>query len=315
MTDILSISAGHGAVLPWPDAHAPDLIAAQAARTPDAVAVRQWDDRAHLPAAVARAAGAGGHPARARRRPETRVGVCAEPPAGPAGRRARGAARRRLLRAAGPGRPAPAAARRSPADAGRVPWWSATPAEAECGWRCPASTAVGLPGPAPLAPCPARPGDPAYVLFTSGSTGRPKGVRDPHRSVVEFVTGVAALHRSADDSVRASASPRSASTPRSSTCSSPLLRGGAVQLVGERGPGRPGPAAAVLRRAPGHLGLRAPGRAAAAGPGRLPDWRVVLCGGEALRPGAGRPLGGRRPALPQRATAPPRPPCWRHRRR
>ncbi len=47
---------------------------------------------------------------------------------------------------------------------------------------------VELPtGDAAPAPCPAAPGDLAYVLFTSGSTGRPKGVEVEHRSVLNRI--------------------------------------------------------------------------------------------------------------------------------
>ncbi|PWU49680.1 non-ribosomal peptide synthetase, partial [Micromonospora sp. S4605] len=76
MTDILSISAVHGDELPWPDATLAELIAAQAARTPDAVAVRQWDTRLSYAELLARAAGVA---AALRERGvgrQTRVGVC-----------------------------------------------------------------------------------------------------------------------------------------------------------------------------------------------------------------------------------------------
>lgn len=36
----------------------------------------------------------------------------------------------------------------------------------------------------------AQPEDPAYVIYTSGSSGRPKGVRIPHRAVVNFLTSM-----------------------------------------------------------------------------------------------------------------------------
>ncbi|WP_146167887.1 AMP-binding protein, partial [Micromonospora sp. MH33] len=76
MTDILTVSATYGADLPWPDATLADLIAAQAARTPDAVAVRQWDTRLTYRQLVDRAAGLA---AALRERgigPGDRVGVC-----------------------------------------------------------------------------------------------------------------------------------------------------------------------------------------------------------------------------------------------
>ena len=40
-------------------------------------------------------------------------------------------------------------------------------------------------------PAPGGPDDLAYLIYTSGSTGRPKGVRVPHRGVVNVVTDVA----------------------------------------------------------------------------------------------------------------------------
>ncbi len=47
------------------------------------------------------------------------------------------------------------------------------------------------------------PEDPAYVIFTSGSTGRPKGVQIPHRAVVNFLTSMAATPGMASDDVLA----------------------------------------------------------------------------------------------------------------
>lgn len=76
MTDILSISAVEGEPLPWPDATLAELIVAQAARTPDAVAVRQWDDRLSYRELLDRAAGVA---AALRMRGvgrQSRVGVC-----------------------------------------------------------------------------------------------------------------------------------------------------------------------------------------------------------------------------------------------
>ncbi len=44
-----------------------------------------------------------------------------------------------------------------------------------------------------VAPAPARPADAAYVIFTSGSTGRPRGVVVPHRGVVNHALAATRL--------------------------------------------------------------------------------------------------------------------------
>src|SRR5207248_9443406 len=48
-----------------------------------------------------------------------------------------------------------------------------------------------LDAPAPAAPPGVRPEHLAYVIYTSGSTGRPKGVCIEHRSIVNYVLGIA----------------------------------------------------------------------------------------------------------------------------
>ncbi|MDI5941027.1 AMP-binding protein, partial [Micromonospora sp. DH15] len=291
MTDILSISAAHGEPLPWPDATLAELVAAQAARTPGAVAVRQWDERLTYRELVGRAAGVAaalrergvGRHSRVgvcgHRRPDLVVtvlgvllaGACYVPlePGGP---------RRRLREIA--------------ADAGvRVVVGDA--AEAEFG-DVSGVTALGLPGPAPLAPCPARPGDPAYVLFTSGSTGRPKGVLTTHRNVVEFVTGCAAL-TGADASVRSLGIASLGFDAATMDLFVPLLLGGTVQLIGADDRSDPARLARFVAAHEVNWGFITPTVLSMLDPAELPGWRTVLCGGEAV-PAEPRLTAAMRPA-------------------
>ncbi|MFC3502070.1 non-ribosomal peptide synthetase [Micromonospora krabiensis] len=285
MTDILSISAVHGETLPWPDATLAELIVARAARTPDAVAVRQWDarltyrellDRAAGVAAALRGQGVGrqtrvgvcGH-----RRPElvaTVLGVllaggCYVPlePGGP---------RRRLREIA--------------ADAG-VSVVVGDAAEAEFA-DVPGVVALPLPAPAaapgPVTPGPARPGDPAYVLFTSGSTGRPKGVLTTHRNAVEFVHGVVAL-TGADAGVRSLGIASLGFDAATMDLFVPLLLGGSVQLLGADDRADPVRLARFVAAHEVNWGFITPTVLAMLDPAELPAWRVVLCGGEAVPAG------------------------------
>ncbi|MGW3604859.1 amino acid adenylation domain-containing protein [Micromonospora sp. NPDC005161] len=278
MTDILSISAVAGEPLSWPDATLAELVVAQAARTPDAVAVRQWDSRLTYAELVARAAGVAaalrvrGVDRQSRvgvcgsRRPElvaTVLGVllaggCYVPlePGGP---------RRRLRGIA--------------ADAG-VSLVVGDAAEAEFG-DVPGVETLALPGPAPLAPCPARPGDPAYVLFTSGSTGRPKGVLTSHRNVVEFVAGVVAL-TGADAGVCSLGIASLGFDAATMDLFVPLLLGGTVQLLGVEDRADPVRLARFVAAHEVNWGFITPTLLAMLDPAELPAWRTVLCGGEAV---------------------------------
>ncbi|RKN15712.1 amino acid adenylation domain-containing protein [Micromonospora musae] len=278
MTDILSISAVQGEPLPWPDATLAELVVAQAARTPDAVAVRQWDDRLSYRELLERAAGvAAALRARGVGR-QSRVGVCGQrrpelvatvlgvllagacyvplEPGGP---------RRRLREIA--------------ADAG-VTVVIGDAAETEFA-DAPGIAALGLPGPAPLAPCPARPGDPAYVLFTSGSTGRPKGVLTTHRNVVEFVHGVAAIS-GADAGVRSLGVASLGFDSVTMDLFVPLLLGGSVQLIGADDRADPVRLARFIAAHQVNWGFITPTVLSMLDPTELPDWKVVFCGGEAV---------------------------------
>ncbi|MFU8874620.1 amino acid adenylation domain-containing protein [Micromonospora sp. SL4-19] len=296
MTDILTASAATGEALPWPDATIADLIIAQAARTPDAVAVRQWDDRLTYAELLDRAAGVA---AALRERGVgrgDRVGVCGTRtpdlvvtvlgvllaggcyvPLEPGGPRTR---LREIARDAGVRVVVgDAAAAEFGAEPGgrplRLGVSDATPRPGAV------VETVGLPGPAPLAPCPARPGDPAYVLFTSGSTGRPKGVLTTHRNVVEFVTGVTAL-TGADAAVRSLGIASLGFDAATMDLFVPLLLGGAVQLLGTDDRADPVRLARFVAAHEVTWGFITPTVLALLDPADVPSWRVVLCGGEAV---------------------------------
>ncbi|MDG4801283.1 amino acid adenylation domain-containing protein [Micromonospora sp. WMMD980] len=278
MTDTLTVSAASGTDLPWPDATLADLIVERAARVPDSVAVRQWDTRLTYRQLVERAAGVA---AALRERGVgrgDRVGVCgartpdlvvtvvgvllagaAYVPLEPGGPRAR---LREIARDAGV----------------RVVVGDA--AAAEFGDE-PGVEAIGLPGPAPLAPCPARPGDPAYVLFTSGSTGRPKGVLTTHRNAVEFVTGVTAL-TGAEASVRSLGIASLGFDAATMDLFVPLTLGGAVQLLGTDDRADPARLARFVAAHEVTWGFVTPTVLALLDPADVPSWRVLLCGGEAV---------------------------------
>ncbi|MEW2417995.1 amino acid adenylation domain-containing protein [Streptomyces sp. NPDC046866] len=145
-------------------------------------------------------------------------------------------------------------------------------------------TLPALPGPARTTPAPA-PGDLAYVMHTSGSTGRPKGVLVEHRGLSAFVRWMTALCRVGEGTRFGFA----ASYAFDISCFPlflPLLAGGTAVLA----PDAPSPAVlrALVREhrvdtlalTPSHLALLG-----GDGGGRL---RTLLLGGEELTPAAVR---------------------------
>lgn len=120
---------------------------------------------------------------------------------------------------------------------------------------------------------------PAYLIYTSGSTGRPKGVVVCHRSLVNYLTwatraypscvGTTILHSPVTFDLTVTA------------LFAPLLTGGRIHVTGTRG----GPAArAALRRSPSTFLKATPGfvpMLAALPPDFSPTGDLVL-GGEAL---------------------------------
>ncbi|HEU4454891.1 MAG TPA: amino acid adenylation domain-containing protein, partial [Longimicrobium sp.] len=182
------------------DATLHGLFAAQAARTPDAVAV-SWAGGSLTYAVLKARAERIAHLVRLRGvEPEARVGLFME--RGPEAV----AAMLGVLMAGGcyvpldPSHPAERVR-----EVAREAGVSLVLAEARLGLRAPAGLPVQVVDVAPpgcagkcggcaaacslLAPAEARADSLAYVMFTSGSTGRPKGVAVPHRAVVRLVTG------------------------------------------------------------------------------------------------------------------------------
>ncbi|SCG49782.1 non-ribosomal peptide synthetase [Micromonospora halophytica] len=278
MTDILSMSAAAGEELPWPDRTLADLVVARAARCPQAVAVRQWDDRLTYRDLVGQAAGvAAALRARGVGR-QTRVGIC-------------GTRRPRLvvdvlgvLLAGGcyvplePDGPRERL-REIAADAGvsLVVGDAATATFADV----PGIEVVTPTGPAPLAPCPARPGDPAYVLFTSGSTGRPKGVVVSHRNVVQFVFACAA-NTGLDETARVLGISSLGFDAVVIDLFVPLVHGAAVQLAGEEDRSDPVRLARFVAVHEVDYGAVSPTLLSVLDPAEVPGWRLIMCGGEAV---------------------------------
>jgi amino acid adenylation domain-containing protein len=174
-----------------------ELVAAAAARTPDAVAVEQGEIRLTYGELVERSALLARH--------LRRLGVGAEAIVGLAVERSPDmlVGMLAVLAAGGAYLPLDPAYPRERlafmlADSGarvlltqerlaeRLPAASATVVRLDADWPRLASAAAASGGPA-AAGLPAQPLSPAYVIYTSGSTGRPKGVLVPHAALVNYV--------------------------------------------------------------------------------------------------------------------------------
>ena len=288
-----------------------DLVLAQARRTPDAVAVRQWDDRLSYRELVG--AGRRRWPPRCASAASGRTtGSASAPRGGPTwwSRVLGRAAVRRLLRAAGARRSARGGCGTSPPTpgvrvlvgrrgGGRVRRRSrrgggrAAPARPRC------------------APCPAGPEHLAYVLFTSGSTGRPKGVLTTHRNLVEFVDRVRGADRRRRRHRGRSAFASLGFDATSIDLFVPLAVGGTVQLASDADRADPARLRRFLVEHEVNWGFITPAVLALLDPAELPGWRTVLCGGEAVPAELVAALGAGRRAGSSTPTARPRRRCWR----
>ena len=229
------------------------LFAAQAGRTPDAVALSGDGDALTYGELEARANRLAHHLSALGVGPETRVGLCLDRSAGAV------VAILAVLKAGGAYVPLDPAY--PPA---RLAWMledagvEVLLTESRLAGRLPADlwpdAAPGRPGPA--AAVAARPAsDPssdagpdhlAYVMYTSGSTGRPKGVAVTHRGVVRLVKGPTTPAWGRRRS--SSSSPPSPSTPLPWSCGGPCSTAGAWRssrpgdaLAGRPGAGHPRP--------------------------------------------------------------------------
>ncbi|TDP89070.1 non-ribosomal peptide synthetase [Labedaea rhizosphaerae] len=280
MTNTVPAVAVEGARLSIPDTTVADLVLAQASRTPDAVAVRQWDERLTYRELVARAAGVAEVLRAHGVGPQTRVGVCAHRrpesvavvlgvllaggcyvPMEPGGPRAR------LLEIA--------------VDAG-VSIVIGDAAVAEFG-AVEGIRALDVPGPAAPRPCPATPADTAHVLYTSGSTGKPKGVLTTHRNVVAFVTGWAALYGAGPDT-RALGIASLGFDATTVDLFVPLTHGGSVQLLGAADRADPDRLRRFLVAHEVNWGFITPTMLSVLDPADVPGWELIACGGEAMPP-------------------------------
>ncbi|WP_412538007.1 amino acid adenylation domain-containing protein [Longispora sp. K20-0274] len=262
-----------------------DRILAQARRTPDAVAVRQWDAELTYRELIAGAAALAGELRALGAGPESRVGICA---------------RRRpelvvtvlgvLL-----------------SGAGYVPLDLDTPRQRlldivadaggtlavvdEEGRAVLAGTGLGLvavptglPPAVDLAsvgPCPAGPDNVAHLIHTSGSTGRPKGILTTHRNVLGFVDGCVAT-TGAGPGTRSFGFASLGFDAATIDLFVTLSVGGAVQLLGDDDRRDPTRLHRFLREHRVTWGMATPTILALLDPAELPDWLLVISGGEAL---------------------------------
>ena len=248
------------------------LIVEQARRTPQAPAVVQWDERltyrdlvsrAGVLAALLRERGVG---------PEVPVGVCA--PRSPA----MVVAALGVLMSGGcyvPLDPAHPETRRRDiaADAG---------VELIVGVGPGAIPIPGRGGDGALqTPSTAGPDHLAHVLYTSGSTGRPKGVLTTHRNVVDFVTSCAQF-TGAGPETRSLGIASLGFDAATIDYWTPLTVGGSVQLLGERDRDDPTRLRRFIAEHGVNWGFITPSVLSLLDPDELPEWRVVMCGGEAV---------------------------------
>ncbi|MER6830124.1 amino acid adenylation domain-containing protein [Streptosporangium sp. NPDC000563] len=283
-----------------PDALLCDLIVAQAARTPSAPAIRQWDagltyrelvDAATTLALRLRALGVG---------PEDRVGLCARrtplmtvaalgimmaggayvplDPAHP---------RRRLdevLDDAGIAVVVADGHGRAMLDGCGRPLVEpetgvAAVSEITSGTASGPSAVTGTGSGENVGGGPALPGNAAYVLYTSGSTGRPKGVVVSHASAVAFASAATA-HFGLDGTCRSIAFSALGFDVSVLDMLAPLTVGGCAQLVPDEDRTDPARLQRFLEAHDVTWGFVPPALLPLVDPARLPHLRDLITAGE-----------------------------------
>ncbi|WP_440064956.1 amino acid adenylation domain-containing protein [Streptosporangium sp. OZ121] len=126
---------------------------------------------------------------------------------------------------------------------------------------------------------PALPGNAAYVLYTSGSTGRPKGVVVSHASVVAFASAAAA-HFGLDGTCRSIAFSALGFDVSVLDMLAPLTVGGCVQLVPDEDRTDPGRLQRFLEAHDVTWGFVPPALLPLVDPARLPHLRDLVTAGE-----------------------------------
>lgn len=273
-----------GPTVPYPEASFPEVVLAQAARRPDAVAVRQWADQltyAELVDAAGRLAGQlrelGVEPevpvaVCLRRRPEAVVAILG------------------VMLAGGVHLPLeldhpPRRLREIVTDAGVTVGVVDTEGRDLLSDLVSTCLAVPLPGSAgpAVTACPAGPDDAAYVLYTSGSTGRPKGVVVTHRSLVAYLAGLVERFGLTEDVVSVSFSSFGFDAFVGDLLM-PLTIGGQAVLLSEADRGDPERAHRFINQHGATFGILTAALLPVLDPAATPGWSTVLAGGEVMPP-------------------------------
>ncbi|MGV9775615.1 amino acid adenylation domain-containing protein [Streptosporangium sp. NPDC003464] len=261
-----------------------DLVVARARAVPDALAVAQWDEEITYRELAGRAAALAARLGALGVGPETRVGICMER------RPALLVAIYGVLLAGGCYVPLDPAGPRlrlrdMAVDAGlevMVADRAGAEAAGEAGLRC-----VAVPGPAEsvdlaaVPDCPAAPDNLAYVLYTSGSTGRPKGVLVTHHNLADFVLGTIETVGAGPDT-RALGFSSLSFDASALDLFVPLIVGGSVHIAGDADRSDPTRLQRFVAEHRITWGFVTPAVLALLDPATLPDWQVVMAGGEAV---------------------------------